>query len=89
MIDQNKTVCISRSYFPDGQPVPDLLTEAEAIIFLRLDIDGPANPKQTLKYYRDQGLLKATQIGRHLRYQRTELLHFLDKMTDKTNRRPA
>ena len=89
MIDQNNTIHISPSYFPDGQPVPDLLTEEEAIIFLRLDKDGPANPSQTLKYYRDQGLLKGTQIGKRLRYQRIELLRFLDMMTDKTNRRPA
>ena len=89
MIDQSKTIYITPSFFPDGQPVPDLLTEKEAIRFLRLDQDGPANPSNTLKYYRDQGLLRATQIGKRLRYQRTELLAFLDKMTDKTNRRPA
>ena len=89
MIDQGKTIYITPSYFPNGTAVPDLLTEEEAIRFLRLDIDGPANPAQTLKYYRDQGLLRATRIGKKLRYQRIELLRFLDIMTDKTNRRPA
>jgi hypothetical protein len=43
-------------------PVPELLTEEEAIIFLRLDIDGPKDPTITLQYYREQGLLHACQV---------------------------
>ena len=67
---------------PDGSPVPELLTEEEAIKFLRLDEDGPKEPKLTLLYYRDKGLLKPTRVGKRLRYQRVELLRFLDSLTN-------
>ena len=39
-------------------PCPELLTEEEAIKYLRLDVNGPKNPKSTLKYYRDKGFLR-------------------------------
>ncbi|MHC4412566.1 MAG: helix-turn-helix domain-containing protein [Planctomycetota bacterium] len=45
-----------------------------------------ANPKKTLRYYREQGLLKATRIGKRLRYQRKELLIFLDRLTERTEK---
>ena len=63
------------------QPCPELLTEAEAIRYLRLDADGPANPSATLRHYRGRGLLKGTKIGRRLRYRRVELDAFLGRMT--------
>ena len=69
-----------------GQLCPDLLTEEEAICLLRLDVDGPSNPQKTLRYYREQGLLKATRIGKRLRYQRKELLSFLDRLTERTEK---
>ena len=73
---------VSPSYFPDGRtPVPDVLTESEAIRFLRLDICGLKNPHMTLKYYRDKGLLKATKISKKNCYTKTELLRFLDELT--------
>jgi len=78
----------SFSILPGGQGelCPDLLTEKEAIRLLRLDVDGPSNPQKTLRYYREQGLLKATRIGKRLRYQRKELLNFLDKLTERTEK---
>jgi len=45
-------------------PCPELLTEEEAIRYLRLyeiNIEDPAN---TLRYYRKKGLLRATQVGK-------------------------
>jgi len=66
------------------EPAPELLTEEEAIRFLRLDLDGPKDPSKTLAYYRGKKLLCATRVGRKLRYQRTELLKFLDKLTERT-----
>ena len=79
-------IYIGPSYMPDGSPVPDLLTEEEAIKFLRLDQNGLKNPKNTLKYYRDEGLLKATKVGRKCCYQRKELLDFLDRATQEVHR---
>lgn len=82
-MSNNTTIYPAPSYMPDGSgPVPDLLTEEEAIIFLRLDKDGPADPHKTLKYYRDHGLIKAAQVGKRNRYLKTELLRFLQQRTD-------
>jgi hypothetical protein len=67
-----------------GTPIqlcPELLTEAEAIRYLRLDVDGPAKPELTLRYYREKGLLFATRVGRRLRYRRVELDCLLESLT--------
>jgi len=76
MIDGDKTV-----------PVPEVMTEPEVIRMLRLDVDGPRDPKTTLRFYREIGLLKATRIGRRLRYWRQEILCFLARQTEETQRR--
>jgi len=72
---------------PDGygsfMPCPELLTEDEAIRYLRLDVNGPKNPRNTLKYYRDQGALRAVHIGRNLRYPRKELDNMIEKLLSK------
>ena len=79
---------IAVSYFPDGTPVPDLLTELETIKYLRLDIDGPKDPSATLKHYRDKKLLRPTRIGRKYRYSRLELLKFIELATIQTDKNP-
>ena len=66
-------------YFPDGRPVPEVMNEQEAIEFLRLD-DGPKHPEVTLQYYRSEGLLKGIKIGRKMRYTKTEMLRFLERL---------
>jgi hypothetical protein len=71
--------CQQVVYFPDGRPVPEVLSEQEAIEFLRLD-DGPRHPEVTLQYYRSEGLLKGFKIGKKLRYSKTELLRFLERL---------
>jgi hypothetical protein len=72
---------------PDGaggfMPCPELLTEEEAVRYLRLDVNGPHNPAGTLKYYRDQGVLRAVHIGRNLRYPRKELDSMVEKLLAK------
>ncbi len=59
MNENNKYFAIS--VLPDGKggftPCPELLTEVEACLYLRLDEDGSSDPKRTLKYYRDKGQL--------------------------------
>jgi len=82
--DKN-TVLVAPAALPDGNgsfvPCPQLLTEAEAIRYLRLDVDGPAKPENTLRYYREKKKLRPTQIGRRLFYSRKELDRFIEKMT--------
>ena len=75
----NSNYCQHVVFFPDGRPAPEVLTEQEAIEFLRLD-DGPKHPEMTLQYYRSEGLLKGVKIGRKLRYTKTEMLRFLERL---------
>jgi len=73
------------SVLPDGNggftPCPEVLTEEEAIRYLRLDVDGPAKPELTLRHYREKGHLRATRVGRRLRYRRVELDRMLEELT--------
>lgn len=89
-IDNSTTLGLGRAALPHGNggfvPCPDLLTEEEAIRYLRLDIDGPAKPTLTLRYYREKGMLKATRVGRRLRYRRIELDRLLEQLTSAEER---
>ncbi len=75
---------------PDGNrsftPCPELLTEEEAIRFLRLDAIDVEDPANTLRYYRKKGLLRATQVGKCIRYRRVELEKLLDRLTEANPR---
>ena len=71
-------------YMPDGSIMPELLTEQEAILFLRLDTEN--NSTRSLKYYRDKGQLRAVKIGTNLLYPKQELLNFIKVATDWFNR---
>jgi hypothetical protein len=75
---------------PDGHggfaPCPELLTEEEAIRYLRLDSINVENPASTLRYYRKKGLLRATQVGKSIRYRRVELDRLLERLTQDNPR---
>ena len=85
---KEKTSCplVAFAVLPDGKggfaPCPELLTEDEAIRFLRLDGISIHDPATTLKYYRKKGLLRATQVGKCIRYRRVELEKLLDRLTE-------
>ena len=68
------------------QPCPELLTATEAIRYLRIDETEVADPERTLRYYREKWGLRATQVGRRLRYRRIELDRLLDRLTDENPR---
>ena len=69
------------------EPCPELLTEEEAIRYLRLDtIKGLKNPGETLERYRAQGVLRGTQVSRKIFYRRAELDRFLERQTDQNPR---
>jgi hypothetical protein len=75
---------------PDGNggftPCPELLTEDEAIRFLRLDGINAEDPANTLRYYRKKGFLRATQVGKCIRYRRIELEKLLERLTEANPR---
>jgi hypothetical protein len=68
------------------RPCPELLTEDEAIRYLRLDETRVEDPSRTLRYYRERGLLRATQVGRRVRYRRIELDRLLERLTEANPR---
>ncbi len=68
------------------EPCPELLTEGEAVRYLRLDEIDIEDPAGTLRYYRKKGLLRATQVGKSVRYRRVELERFLDRLTETNPR---
>jgi hypothetical protein len=72
--------------FRPGDPCPDLLTEDEAIRYLRLDTIGIKNPAETLQRYRSMGKLRGTQISKSVFYQVKELDDFIAKLTDENPR---
>ena len=74
-------------FMPDGQPVPEVLSEEEVSKLLRLD-EGKES-SNTLRYYREKNLLRPTQIGKKLRYIKQEVLNFLALQTERTNRKFA
>jgi hypothetical protein len=78
---------INTIFFPDGRPVPEVLIEKELIELLRLDENGPKDPALTIHYYRDKGLLRGIRIGKRIRYTKQEVIRFLEKQTDWTNRK--
>lgn len=70
-------------YMPDGTPVPEVMLEDELIKFLRLRELGIKNPANTLRYYRERGILKPTRIGNRNAYTRSSACEFLEKLTKK------
>ena len=76
---------------PDGRggytPCPSLLTEEEAIRYLRLDTLGRKDPAKTLQYYRERGLINATRISNVNFYLRSSLDEFLANVTARTYER--
>lgn len=65
---------------------PELLTEAEAIRYLRLDTVNIGNPSETLRRYRERGMLRGTQISKRVMYRRVELDRFLERLTEQNPR---
>lgn len=74
------------SFMPDGKPAPDLLTEAEAIRWLRLDTVAIKNPSATLRRYREGGALRGVQISKGVFYPLTELRRFLEQQVERNPR---
>ena len=82
----NPVPCLA--VLPDGSggcaPCPNLLTEEEAVRYLRLDTLGRKDSAKTLQYYRERGLIKPTRISNVNFYLRESLDEFLATMTART-----
>ena len=86
MIDSHKNIAILPGLDGEWRPCPSLLTEAEAIQYLRLDTVDIKNPSETLRRYRDAGLLRGTQVSKCLFYRQLELDRFLERLTENNPR---
>ncbi len=82
---------LSTPYLPDGsggwRPAPLVLTEAELVMMLRLDEPGgPVKPAETIRRYRDKGLLRGCRVGRAIVYPLDEVRRFLAVKVAADNR---
>lgn len=68
---------------PDGKPAPYVMEPEEAATFMRL---SSANPDETLRYYRQQGRLVGTQVGKKVVFQLPDLIEFLRRQRDEVPR---
>ncbi len=59
---------------PDGRLAPHVMTQAELIEFLRLEVKFP---RKVIKGMRDNGLA-ATQVSKHVRFLLPDVLAFLE-----------
>ena len=66
-------------HFANGRPCPALLTEPEAIEYLRLDNNGVKHPERTLRRLREQGKIAAIHVGRCVRYPLASLQTFIQQ----------
>ena len=73
-------------FMPNGQPAPLLMTENEAIKFLRIDTVDIKHPNATLRRYRDCGLLRTVQISKTALYPLAELQKFIARKTEEDPR---
>lgn len=88
MIRDESTNWYYHPFLPGDPPqlCPELLTEEEAIRYLRLDVIDIEDPAGTLRYYRKKGLLRATQVGKCICYRRIELERLLHRLTENNPR---
>ena len=61
---------------PNGKPAPTVLTEAQAIEFLRLN-ETSRSPARTLQYWRSSGKIRSAKISRAHTYHLEDLIAFL------------
>lgn len=71
---------------PDGTPAPYLLTQDEAIRFLRLDECGVRFPAESFRNLRNKYHLQAVQVGKGVRFPLPELLNVLERMQQENPR---
>jgi len=82
--------CSHTAILPDGNggftPCPEVLTEEEAIRFLRLDTIDIKDPAATLRRYREAGVLRGVQISKKVFYPRRGLERFIEQQMEKNPR---
>ena len=70
-------------FLPDGTPAPYIMTEEEAIKFLRIDTNQTKHPEMTIQHYINEGLLIPVTIGKCRKFPLPELIKFVERLSDK------
>lgn len=63
------------------RPAPTVMSEAETIIFLRLETIGIATPRNTLAYWRKRGFLKSMRVSNKFVYRLEDALAFAERLS--------
>ena len=72
------------SFFPDGRPVPDLMTANELISFLRIDVISKAkNCKNVIDNLIRMRGLPRIQLSNKILFPREAILEWISKQTIK------
>jgi hypothetical protein len=66
-----------------AEPAPYVLTDDDVIRLARITT---ADPYETLRRYRGLGLLKATQLGKNVRYLLPDVLAFFERAKEENPR---
>ena len=69
-----------------SEHVSPLLSESEAIQWLRLDQAGVEHPEASLKRLRDRGAIRTVRLGRRVFYPVQELQRFVDSEIERGKR---
>jgi hypothetical protein len=63
----------------------ELMTPAEAISYLRLDMRGLRDPRESLRWLCRSGRLRHTRVGRHVMFRRDWLDELIDENAVRAN----
>ena len=77
-----QVIYLGTVHFPDGRPLPEVVTEEEAITFLRLDIDGPKDAPRPSNTTVTRLAPWQPVLGKQLRYSKGTL-RFIDRLRKK------
>lgn len=69
-----------------SEHVSPLLSESEAIQWLRLDEAGVSHPSASLKRLRDRGAIRTVRLGRRVFYPVKSLQAFVDRELERASR---
>jgi len=82
-MNSDTTIIQGPVYMPDRSPAPFVLTEEEAIKFLRIDTNQTKHPEMTIQHYINEGLLFPVTIGKCRKFPLTELIKFVERLSEK------
>ena len=72
---------MSTAFLPGDppRPCPEILTEEEAIAYLRLPDMGVKNPKHSMYRWRHMGMLVGIKYSKEIVYRRSDLDAFVER----------